>query len=73
MARKPRRVFVGTRRQKINKFWTAITMLQRMDGKEQIDAERQNRAPDLFFNNQTIMNAMQRLMDQAGALLNIRR
>lgn len=71
--RKLRRVFTGTRYQKISKLENALLMLSGMDQKEQRDAERQEREPDLFFEDNKLENARQRLIDQVENLKALKR
>lgn len=71
--RKLRRVFTGTRYQKISKLENALLMLTGMDQKEQRDAERQEREPDLFFEDNKLENARQRLIDQVENLKALKR
>jgi hypothetical protein len=71
--RKLRRVFTGTRSQKLRKLANAFQMLSSMDQKEERDAEIQEREPDLFITNNKLEVARQRLLDQAQNLLALKR
>lgn len=71
--RKLRRVFTGTRFQKLSKLENALLFLSSMDQKEQRDAERQERDPDLFFEDNKLEQARQRLFDQLENLKALKR
>lgn len=73
MARKPIRIFVGTRRQKLKKLQNTFNMLAAMDAHEQMDALKNDRSPDLFFSTQVLLNAQQRLTDRINECFAVRR
>lgn len=71
--RKLRRVFTGTRAQRLRKLINAFLMLSQMDQREERDAERQEREPDLFIDKNLLEVSRQRLIDQAQNLLALKR
>lgn len=71
--RKLRRVFTGTRSQKLKKLQNAFLLLSSMDQKEERDAEIQEREPDLFISENKLEVARQRLLDQVSNLLALKR
>lgn len=71
--RKLRRVFTGTRAQKLRKLQNAFLMLASMDQKEERDAEAQEREPDLFIVDNKLEVARQRLLDQVDNLMALKR
>lgn len=73
MARKPKSVFRGARRQVLRKLSRAIELLDNMDFHEAERSTIDGRTGDYFYDTQTIRTAAQRLKDQATELLAFKR
>lgn len=73
MARKPKRVFRGVRRQVLNKLLSAIQLVQNMDFRESVASFEQDRESDYFVETTPIQNALDRVNSQAKDLLALKR
>lgn len=73
MARKPRFVFKGARRQVLRKLERSLELIGNMDFHEAERSTIDGRDGDFFGVNATVTTAMQRLKNQASELLALKR
>ena len=73
MATVPKKVFHGTRAQKIRALQRRLTMIRNMDGKEQERAAFLQVDPDLFVDGARMQAAFARLEEQCSDLLALKR